>query len=164
MLRTLLRTDDSIAPLVLRVTLGAIILPHGLQKTFGLFGGYGLEGTLGFFTGQLGIPLVFAWAAVLTESLGALALILGLFGRVQAAAIGGLITVAAAMVHAGNGFFMNWNGNQAGEGYEYHLLVLGMAITLVLTGSGAYSLDRVLARKLEAAPAAARRTPSVLAA
>jgi putative oxidoreductase len=58
-----------------------------------------------------------------------------------------MITVAALMLHVQNGFFMNWFGNQAGEGIEYHVLVAAMAIALVLTGGGKWSLDRALAKQ-----------------
>jgi len=63
------------------------------------------------------------------------------------------MVVAIAMVHHQFGFFMNWFGAQKGEGYEYHLLVIAMAVLVILRGAGAVSLDRALT----AAPAAQAR-------
>lgn len=147
----LLTTRNELAPLILRLTLGLVILPHGLQKTLGLFGGYGFGGTMGFFTGTLHIPAFFAFLAILAESAGALALILGLYTRMAAFGIGVTIAVAALMAHVGNGFFMNWSGKQAGEGIEYHLLVVGLALALMITGGGRASADALIARKLSIA-------------
>jgi putative oxidoreductase len=146
-LTALLATDRRVAPLLLRLTLAAVFFPHGAQKAFGWFGGYGFEGTMGYFAG-LGIPAVFGLAAIAAELVGPIALALGLGGRVAAAGIGGVMAVAAAMVHLANGFFMDWGGQMGGEGYEYHLLALGIAAALTVTGSGAWSVDRVLARRL----------------
>ena len=142
-LRRLVATGDDPVALGLRLTLGLVMLPHGLQKTLGLFGGHGFEGTMGYFTGTLHIPWPFALAAILAESLGALALVLGLGGRVAALGVG--ITMAvAATTHLDNGFFMNWFGNQKGEGFEYHLLAMALALTVAVRGSGRWSLDRWL--------------------
>ena len=130
-----------------RVTLGVVMFPHGAQKVLGWFGGYGLSGTLEAFTTKMGIPAPLALCAIAAEFLGAIALVLGLGGRVAALSIGITMAVAATM-QAGNGFFMNWYGKQSGEGFEYHLLAIGLAAVLVLRGSGAFSLDRMLAARL----------------
>jgi putative oxidoreductase len=143
----LFSTTDNAGLTLIRVVLGAVILPHGLQKTFGLFGGYGWEGTMGFFTGQMGIPAALAVLAILAESLGAVALISGFLGRVAALGIIGVMVGAVATVHANVGFFMNWNGTQAGEGFEYHLLAAAMAALIVWKGSGAYSVDQLIAKQ-----------------
>jgi putative oxidoreductase len=146
MFKALMRTDGGATSLVLRLALGIVMLPHGLQKVFGWFGGYGLSGTWGFMTGQLHIPAIFAALAILAESAGALGLIVGLLGRVAAFGIGVEMAVAAFVGHhVGNGFFMNWSGHQGGEGFEYHILVIGIAIALMIRGSGALSLDRLFA-------------------
>ncbi|MBF5045652.1 DoxX family protein [Aggregicoccus sp. 17bor-14] len=145
-LQRLLATGDDPVALGLRLTLGLVMLPHGLQKTLGGFGGYGFEGTMGFFTGTMHIPWPFALAAILAESLGALALVLGLGGRAAALGIAVNMAVAALTSHLDNGFFMNWFGNQKGEGFEYHLLAIGIALAVVVRGSGRWSLDRWLAR------------------
>jgi len=143
-LQKLFATDDAIAPLVLRLTLGGMILPHGMQKLFGAFGGHGFSGTMGYFQ-SLGIPFLFGVAAILTEFFGGLALVAGAGTRVAAALVGITLLVAAATVHLGNGFFMNWSGKAAGEGFELHILAVGIALALVLTGGGRYSVDRRLA-------------------
>lgn len=143
MISKLMRTDEDIVSFILRVTLALVMFPHAAQKLFGWFGGYGLEATLQFF-GSIGIPAWLGVVAISVEFLGSVALLLGLFGRIAALGLAGVIAGAVITVHAPNGFFMNWTGAQAGEGFEYHLLFLAMAAALVLKGSGAFSLDRVL--------------------
>ena len=144
----LLKTENDAAALVLRLGLGIVMFPHGAQKVLGWFGGYGLAGTWGFMTQQLHIPAVFAALAITAEFAGSLGLIVGLLGRVAAFGIGVEMAVAAFVGgHVANGFFMNWSGHQAGEGFEYHILVVTIALALVIKGSGALSLDRLLASR-----------------
>lgn len=147
MINKIIKTENSTALLILRLTLGLVILPHGLQKTFGMFGGYGFTGTMGFFTEQLHIPAIFAFLAIAAEFAGALGLITGLLSRVAALGIGATMLVAIFMGHFENGFFMNWFGNQKGEGFEYHLLAIGIAIVIMIKGSGAFSIDRLISSK-----------------
>ena len=144
MFKKMLATNDSRTLLLLRLTLGLVIFPHGAQKALGLFGGHGFSGTMGFLTGTMGIPVVFAFCAILAEFGGSLALITGLLTRLAAFGIGSVMVVAVLTAHLSNGFFMNWNGDQKGEGFEYHLLALGIAVALMLKGGGAFSLDRKL--------------------
>ena len=132
--------------LVLRLALGIVMFPHGAQKLLGWFGGYGFEGTMGYFTGTLGVPAAVALLVILAESLGALALIFGVAGRFMALGIAAVMSGAIFMAHAPNGFFMNWTGTQAGEGFEYHLLAIALAAVVALRGSGAYSIDRLALR------------------
>lgn len=152
MLTRLLATDSSITRLVQRIVLGLVILPHGLQKTIGLFGGYGFTGTMGYLTGTVGLPWAIAVLVVLAESLGAAALVAGLFSRVTAAGIAAVMVGAVTTAHLPNGFFMNWTGAQAGEGFEYHLLALALALPIVIAGGGLASVDGWLAAKLQSAP------------
>lgn len=148
MLEKLLSTNPSnTAALAARVFLGVVILPHGLQKLLGMFGGYGFSATVEYFSG-MGIPSVIGALIVLGESLGALFLILGFLSRVSAAGIGIIMIGAIVTVHGQNGFFMNWFGTQAGEGYEYHLLALGLAASLVVSGGGRLSFDNLIADRL----------------
>jgi putative oxidoreductase len=105
---TLLGTDRDFGMVIIRVTMGLVMFPHGAQKLLGWFGGHGFSGTMGYFTGQ-GIPYVLALLVIVAESFGALALIMGLFTRIAAFGIGATMVVAAFM-HSSNGFFMNWMG------------------------------------------------------
>jgi putative oxidoreductase len=147
MLTKLMRTNGGAAGLVLRLALGIVFFPHGAQKVFGWFGGYGLAGTWGWMTETLHIPALFAVLAIIAEFAGSLGLIVGLLGRVAAFGIGVEMVVAAFVGrHVENGFFMNWSGTQKGEGIEFHLLAIGIAIAITLMGSGAFSLDRQLTR------------------
>lgn len=148
-LQLLTRTNDNLAPTVARLTLGLVMFPHGAQKALGWFGGYGYSGTMGFFTGTMHIPAVFAFLAIAAEFAGSIALIAGLFSRIAAFGIAAVMAVAIATVHLGNGFFMNWYGNQKGEGYEYHLLALGLALIVIIHGGGKASLDTLIARRVK---------------
>jgi len=148
MLKKLFATDGDIVTFILRLMLGIVFFPHGMQKLLGWFGGYGFGGTLGFFTDKLGIPAVFAVLAILAEGLGSLGLITGLLTRVAAFGITVNMIVAVYMLHWQNGFFMNWFGNQKGEGFEFHLLAIAIGIALTIRGGGKWSLDEVVAKKL----------------
>jgi putative oxidoreductase len=145
-MRSLLATTDDIGPTIARLTLGLVFFPHGAQKVFGLFGGYGFSGTMGFFTGQMHLPAVFAFLAICAEFLGSLGLIIGFLGRVAAFGIACNMIVAVTLIHHNFGFFMNWSGQQKGEGIEFHLLVLGLALLVMVKGSGAASVDLALSR------------------
>jgi len=144
MLRKLIDTDrNDSAALVARLALGLVILPHGMQKLLGLFGGYGFWPTVEFFTGT-GIPAPVAVLIILGESFGALFLVLGLISRVAAAGIALIMLGAVLLVHLPNGFFMNWFGTQGGEGFEYHILAIGLALIVILRGGGKWSLDSLI--------------------
>jgi putative oxidoreductase len=141
----LFQTDGLAVPLVLRLTLAVVMFPHGAQKLLGWFGGHGFRGTMAFFT-KSGIPAPLAFLAIMAEFLGPIGLALGLLTRVAALGLGVVMLVAALTVHGKHGFFMNWYGTQPGEGYEYHLLALGIALALVIGGGGAWSVDALIAR------------------
>lgn len=148
MLKRFLETNDDAALLVARLALGIAIIPHGAQKLLGWFGGHGFSGTIQGFE-QSGIPVALAVLVILAESLGAFSLLFGFLSRLQAFGIGSVMIGAVLTVHASNGFFMNWTGQKAGEGFEYHILALGLALAILIGGGGKWSLDRALASKLE---------------
>lgn len=141
-----LTTERTAVLTVLRIVLGIVILPHGLQKTIGAFGGHGYTATMGFF-GSIGIPAFLAFLVIAAESAGAVALLAGFTTRVAAFGVFATMVVAGFM-HTANGFFMNWSGVQKGEGFEFHILAAGIALVLVFFGGGSASIDRVLARRL----------------
>ena len=147
MIRKLFSTDNDCASLVLRLFLGVVFFPHGAQKVFGWFDGAGFSGTMEAFTAKMGIPAFLAFLAILAESGGAVALITGLLTRVAAFGIACNMVVAIFMVHLPNGFFMNWFGKQKGEGFEYHLLVIAIAIALMIKGGGRWSIDGFIVKK-----------------
>jgi putative oxidoreductase len=142
--RRLLATEGDWGATVARVALGAVMLPHGAQKLLGWFGGYGFQATLGFLTTQVGLPYPVAVLVILIESIGALCLVIGLAGRVMAAGVAAVMVGAVVTTHLPNGFFMNWAGSQKGEGFEYHILAIALALIVMLRGSGAASVDRAL--------------------
>jgi putative oxidoreductase len=147
--RVLSTTNDS-PPAVARIALGAVMFPHGAQKVFGWFGGYGFTGTLGLLTQQLGIPTVFALLAITAEFLGAIGLLTGALSRVAAFGVACVMIVATLKVQLQNGLFMNWTGQQAGEGFEFDVLATGLALIVMLYGGGAWSLDRWLTKRVRA--------------
>lgn len=147
-MKAFFQTDDSWAGLILRLTLGLVMFPHGAQKLLGWYGGFGLDGTLGFFTEKMGIPWLIAFLIIMGESFGSLGLLVGFLTRFSAASIGVIMLGAITLVHLPNGFFMNWIGKQAGEGYEYHLLVLGISIALTIIGAGRWSVDQQVAQRI----------------
>jgi len=144
MLGWLVGTHGDVVPLVLRLTLAVVMFPHGAQKALGWFGGYGLRGTLDFLR-KSGVASPVAVLAITAEFLGPLGLAVGLLTRVAALGIAAVMLGSILTVHRQHGFFMNWYGNQQGEGFEYHILAIGLAIALVLSGGGVWSLDAVIA-------------------
>jgi putative oxidoreductase len=148
MFRKLIATRNDYAALVVRAALALVMFPHGAQKLLGWFGGYGPAGTVGYFQQALGVPPAMTWLVILAESLGAVALLAGFFGRFMSFGIAATMVGAVLMVHGHNGFFMNWGGKAPGEGYEYHLLAIAMAVAVMIRGSGALSVDLALQRRL----------------
>ena len=144
MIDWLVGTNGGVVPLILRLTLAIVMFPHGAQKALGWFGGHGLRGTLGYF-GSQGVPLPLALLAVAAEFLGSLGVLVGLLTRVAALGIA-VVMLVAITVHKQHGFFMNWLDTQEGEGVEYHLLALGVAVALIVNGAGAWSVDALIAR------------------
>ncbi len=136
-------TDATLAGAIARLTLGLVMLPHALQKAFGWFGGNGFTGTFNAFVAQ-GIPGPIAVFVIFGEIFGALALVLGALTRIGAVVIAAIMLGAIALVHLPNGLFMNWSGTQRGEGFEYHLLAIGLALVSLLLGGGKASVDRGL--------------------
>jgi putative oxidoreductase len=131
------------------VTLGGVVLVHGMQKVLGWFGGGGFSGTVDFFQNVLHLPAAVALLVTFSDFVGSLALIAGFMTRAAALGTGLVMLGAVATVHAQNGFFMNWFGNQAGEGFEFHLLALALVAALIRSGGGRASLDARLVRATE---------------
>jgi putative oxidoreductase len=145
MFHKLFSTSNDYTLTIVRLVLGLTFFMHGAQKMLGWFGGYGFHGSMGFFTQQLGIPAPLAFLAICAEFFGGLGLLVGLLSRIAALGIIVNMLVAIATVHHVNGFFMNWTGQQKGEGFEYHLLAIALAIVVLIKGSGAVSIDRAIA-------------------
>jgi len=142
----LIATSNDWTLTILRLAAGIMIFPHGLQKTFGWFGGAGFSAQMAGFE-RSHIPAVFALLAIAAEFLGGLGLIFGALTRIAAFGLASNMIVGVYLLHWKNGFFMNWSGHQKGEGFEFHILVVAMAIVLMARGGGAASIDRALSRK-----------------
>lgn len=128
---------DTLSWTLIRVSTGLILMPHGAQKLFGWFGGYGLQGTGQFFAETLGLApgLLFAGAVGMAEFFGGLFLALGLLTRLTAAVVVTVMAYAAFVVHFSSGFF--WTSG----GYEYPLLWGLIALAIVIRGGGVISAD-----------------------
>lgn len=147
MLRKIVNTDNDFVLTILRLVLGVIFLCHGGQKVLGWFGsGLTFSTTMNMFTQQMHIPAPFAFLAIMAEFAGGIGLIVGFLGRIAALGIISNMVVAIAMVHNKFGLFMNWFGNQQGEGYEYHLLAIALGVAILVKGCGALSIDRALTK------------------
>lgn len=133
--------------LVMRLTIGLIIFPHGAQKMLGWFQGPGFSKEMEHLTVHMHLPWLISISVILIEFFGAISLIIGLASRVWAIIFGILFTGIIFTAHLEYGFFMNWFGHQKGKGYEYHLLVIGLCIALLLNGSGKYSADQLIQKK-----------------
>jgi putative oxidoreductase len=131
------------APVVIRLVLGITFVAHGGQKIFGLWGGLGFSGTVDAFAKQ-GMPAVMTILVMIAEFFGGLGVLVGCLTRL--AAFGPAIVMVGAMllVHAQNGFFMNWfNAPNRGHGIECNLAYFAMAVSLMMTGAGPLSIDAV---------------------
>ena len=145
MIQKLMQTRSDYALAFARIILGIVFFAHGSQKLLGWFGGYGFSGTVGAFT-RMGISVGLAYFVIFVEFFGGLSMIFGLLSRLGGLGITALMIGAIATVHIHNGFFMNWYGTQKGEGFEFHLLAIALAVLIMVRGAGALSLDGLLAR------------------
>ncbi|PWL37619.1 hypothetical protein DKG77_15065 [Flagellimonas aquimarina] len=141
-----LKTNPNIGFSIARWTLGLVIFPHGAQKLLGLFGGYGYSGTMESLTTQMGLPGIVAFSVIMIEFFGSISLVLGFFSRFWALSLASMFTGIIITTQLEHGFFMNWFGNQAGEGYEYSLLIIGLALSVLVNGSGKWSIDSLIAK------------------
>ena len=139
----LLRTRNDWILTLLRVVAGGVMLPHGMQKMFGWFGGSGFTATIHNF-GQRGFPAPLVFLVIMAEFLGSLGLIFGALARIAAFGIAVDMTVAAITTTSKFGMFINWAGKQKGEGMEYQFLMIAMALAIMFAGAGAFSVDRAL--------------------
>ncbi|MFT3794296.1 DoxX family protein [Flavobacterium sp.] len=146
MKNNIFQTNNDWAGFITRVTAGIVLFPHGAQKLLGWFGGYGFSGSMDYLTGTVQLPWLIAFVVIAIEFFGALALILGFASRIWAALSIVLMLGIIFTTHGHNGFFMNWFGNQAGEGFEYHLLFIGLAMATLVNGSGKFSIDSALSK------------------
>ena len=132
-----------------RIALGVVLFAHGSQKLLGWFGGFGFEGTMGFFTDTIGLPWIVGFLVIIIEFFGSLSLILGFATRLWSFAVFILTLGIIQTVHYQYGFFMNWMGAQKGEGIEFFLLMAGLAVSLVISGAGKFSIDSFIKSRPE---------------
>jgi putative oxidoreductase len=148
MLTRMLGTDADLVITLVRVVLGIVLFAHGAQEALGWFGGAGLQSTMRVLRDDLRIPAPLALLSVAAEFLGGLGLIVGFLSRIAALGIAVVMIVALFTVHWKFGFFMNWYGDKQGNGIEFHILVLVLALVVIVKGGGAFSLDQVLYQHL----------------
>jgi putative oxidoreductase len=140
-------TDGSRTLFFQRLVLAVLGFAHGGQKLFGLWGGYGYAGTMGWFTETMGVPAPLALLVILVETAGMVALAAGFLTRLVSAGFALTMVGAIVLMHGQHGFYMNWGGDLGGEGYEYHLALIVLSLTLAVRGAGAWSLDGLIARR-----------------
>lgn len=141
--------SSSVSLRAVRITAAFILFPHGAQKLLGWFGGYGYTGTMDFFTHVKHIPYIVGLLVILIEFFGPVFLLFGIGTRLIALAMIANMTGIILSSHTPYGFFMNWSGNQQGEGFEYHLLFIGLASVLLIGGGGKFSMDALIAGKFK---------------
>jgi len=146
MLRKLMNTQNEYSVALARIAFGVVFFAHGAQKMLGWFGGSGFSATISGFA-KFGMPTAVALFAIFVEFFGSLSLLLGLLSRVAALAIIIEMIGAVLTVHIHNGFFMNWMGNQKGEGFEYHIIAVTLAFLILVQGAGAVSIDHLVSSR-----------------
>lgn len=147
MKKMLATNPENISALVARITLALVVFPHGAQKLFGWFGGYGFSTTLHYLTGGPNLPWILAFLVIVIESVGAILVLLGFVTRFAAICMFGNFLGIMFHSHVKNGFFMNWRREpDTGEGIEFFLLILGLSIILFITGGGKWSVDASIAK------------------
>lgn len=138
-----LNTSHYWSATVLRLVLGLVIFSHGAQSMLGWFGGSGFTATMEALTSHMALPWIVAFMVICIQFFGSLMLITGFATRIAALGMFGIF-VGMASYHFQYGFHMNWFGTKAGEGFEFHTLVLAMNSALLILGGGAFSIDRKL--------------------
>ncbi len=138
----LYRALSPLSELLLRVVVGGFLIPHGMQKAFGAFGGPGFTGTAGWL-GSIGMEpgWLFASLAILAELVCGILIVIGFLTRPAAAIAAVFLFIAASSVHFANGFFAQ-NG-----GYEYAILWTVAALFFAVRGAGPISVDRMIGRE-----------------
>jgi putative oxidoreductase len=139
----LLGTYPSWSRLVVRLALGIIFFAHGGQKVFGWFGGHGLKATIQVFQQYMKIPPAATVLAAFIECFGGLALIVGFLARPSALGLLLVMLVAVSKVHWKNGFFLASQPGQA-NGWEYNFALIAMALSVLMGGAGALSVDYLI--------------------
>jgi putative oxidoreductase len=142
----LLQTSNQYSLTFCRLILGIVFFAHGAQKVLGWFGGFGFSATVAAFA-KFGMPAPLVYFVMFVEFFGGLSMIFGLLSRLGGLGITALMLGAIGMVHIHVGFFMNWYGAQKGEGYEFHLLAIALAVLIMVRGAGALSLDGMISSK-----------------
>jgi putative oxidoreductase len=142
MIQHIFATSENKASLILRIILGSVLFAHGARNMTGWFGGGGFTNTMQYFTDTVGLAYIVGFLVISLQFFGAIFILIGFTTRLMALGILGMFTGMIVMVHLPHGFFMNWFGTNAGEGFEYHILVIGICSALLVLGGGAWSLDR----------------------
>lgn len=149
MMLSLFQDRQPWSSLVLRLTLGVVMFPHGAQKLLGWYGGARFDETMGFFTHKMGLLWIIAFLIIIGESFGSMGLLAGFLTRITAASFIVIMLGAISTTHLSYGYCMNWFGQQQGEGFEYYLLVMGMSAAWLIAGGGTWSVDRMITERLE---------------
>lgn len=145
-MNNLLKTNNEWTGLITRLTIAVVLFPHGAQKLLGWWGGHGFAATMTYLTETVKLPYFIGVAVVLIEFLCPLFLLVGLGTRICSFLVLGVMTGVVITVQY-HYFFMNWFGNQTGEGAEFFLLMIGLCLVSIFNGSNKFSLDRLIFQK-----------------
>lgn len=138
----------TVSSLLNRLTIASVLFPHGAQLMIGWFGGPGFSSAMTTFTDLMELPWLVAFLTIVLQFFGPLLLLFGFATRLIAVGIAGMFFGMIFFGHLENGFFMNWFGNQKGEGFEFHLLMIGLCLVLAFNGAGKWSLDGYFSKKI----------------
>jgi putative oxidoreductase len=142
------RTAPTVADvglLIVRLSLAFIFIYHGSRRLFGWFDGPGLDSSADYFahSAHLHPGMFFAVLGGSIEFFGGIALALGLFSRLAGLAIFGDMMMAIITVTHGDGF-----NSTASAGWELNMALGVLALVPAFFGSGRFSLDALLERRL----------------
>jgi putative oxidoreductase len=143
--QTLTYSEPSATQAILRITFAIVLWPHGAQLLLGYFGGPGYTNSMTMFS-LFGLPPIISFLVIFLQFFGSLFILAGFLTRLTAVASIILFIGMIVKAHLPFGFFMDWTGTLKGEGFEYHLLVIGILLSLVVNGAGSYSLDNLISR------------------
>jgi putative oxidoreductase len=144
----LFNTNNDWTGLIMRLTTGLILFPHAMQHSTGWFNGYGFTGTMNWLTHSVHLPYFIGLLVIFIEVAGSICLVAGFASRIWALAVLVLMVGITLSVHVNNGFFMDWINTMNGEGYEYHLLFIGLCLAILLNGAGKFSVDNLLIKRI----------------
>jgi putative oxidoreductase len=150
----ILETNSQLTGLIARLTIALVLFPHGAQKLLGWWDGHGFTATMHYFNETVNLPYPVGVLVILIEFFCPILLVLGIGTRISSFLV--FVVMAGVVITVQHRyFFMNWFGNQKGEGAEFFLLMIGLSLVSLYEGGGIFSIDKLIeGRKVTATGAA----------